>query len=295
MRAIVVEKHTAFFHRCHDSKIQALLERKDEAVERLVPAHQEHMNAVEEFQDALRDTTISVRRWVKGAGVRFDDTTDADIVITLGGDGTVLAASHSVGGNLPILGINSAPNHSIGFLCAAQKGGIHNALRDAMAKRHKPVELNRMQVSLNGVVVSNRILNDALFCDACPAATSRYIVHHGDVVEEHRSSGFWIGTAAGSTAATHSAGGSILDLASMDIQMVTREPYLPVHRDGTNDFEYKLRQCFVQEGSKLVVHSKMADGRLYIDGSHDPVSVGIGDVLTFEKSSAPLSLFMSDV
>jgi hypothetical protein len=81
-----------------------------------------------------------------------------------------------------------------------------------------------MCVTTNGRPVARRILNDALFCHASPAATSRYIVELGGVVEEHKSSGFWIGPAAGSTAAQRSAGGKIMPLTAQELQLVV-SPY----------------------------------------------------------------------
>ena len=84
----------------------------------------------------------------------------------------------------------------------------------------KAVHLSRMSVIRNGAPVSTRVLNDALFCHRSPAATTRYILKLGKLVEEQKSSGFWIGPAAGSTAAQRSAGGKILPLASTDLQLV---------------------------------------------------------------------------
>ena len=48
------------------------------------------------------------------------DASDADLVVAVGGDGTLLAASHNVV-DVPILGVNSAPGHSVGFFCAAKR------------------------------------------------------------------------------------------------------------------------------------------------------------------------------
>ena len=78
-----------------------------------------------------------------------------------------------------------------------------------------------MRVELNGESLHDRVLNEALFCHASPAATSRYILRvaradgaEPDVLadEEQKSSGLWVGPAAGSTAAQRSAGGSVLPL-----------------------------------------------------------------------------------
>ena len=58
-------------------------------------------------------------------------TEQFNLVFTFGGDGTLLAASHAVSG-VPILGVNSAPSHSVGFFCGAQSGGADKAICAAM-------------------------------------------------------------------------------------------------------------------------------------------------------------------
>ncbi len=100
---------------------------------------------------------------------------DYDLVVTVGGDGTVLGASHQLGPDVALLGVNSAPVSSVGFFCAARKGGVLPILARALAGKLAGVTLSRMRVELNDRVLHNRVLNEALFCHASPAATSRYI------------------------------------------------------------------------------------------------------------------------
>src|SRR5690606_40113643 len=97
------------------------------------------------------------------------------LVVTVGGDGTLLAASHSVH-DVPILGVNSAPRYSVGVFCAARAQGIRKTLADALEGRLPETRFSRMAVSVNGQVRSERVLNEALFCHAVPAATSNYIL-----------------------------------------------------------------------------------------------------------------------
>jgi NAD+ kinase len=141
-----------------------------------------------------------------------------------------------------------------------------------------------MTVVRNGTPVSARVLNDALFCHRSPAATTRYILTLGRKVEEQKSSGFWIGPAAGSTAAQRSAGGKILPLASPDLQFVVREPYTP---EGE---KLKLVRGLVSRGAELFVRSKMRDGRLFIDGPHEVVEIEMGDRLVFRRSAESLTV-----
>lgn len=264
----------------HDPHLTELLARHDPTVARLQGSHEQHERTVREVEETLAAlgadvTTVRPTEPVCASQV--------DLVVTVGGDGTLLAASHNVI-DVPILAINSAPSHSVGFFCGARQGEVAAVLPKALAGSLRRAELTRMKVTVNGAVVAARVLNDALFCHASPAATSRYILELGDVHEEQKSSGFWIGPAAGSTAAQRSAGGRVLPLTSQHLQLVVREPYTP-HGE-----RYKLRRALIAPGERLVVRSKIHDGRLFFDGPNDVVDVAFGDVIELSRASESLTL-----
>jgi NAD+ kinase len=270
-----------------DPHIQALLAEGDVTVSRLRASHEEHEATVGEVEDALARLGAEV---VPCGREELSITPEGfDLVVTVGGDGTLLHASHSVFG-VPVLGINSSPSHSVGFFCGARRGEAEPALRAALEGGVRSVRLTRMQVELNGEVVGPCVLNDALFCHSLPAATTRYILElrrEGDTkawVEEQKSSGFWIGPAAGSTAAQRSAGGRVLPLTSAKLQLVVREPYTPLGE------RYAMSRLLVGPGDELLVRSKTDDGRLFFDGPDRTVPVTRGDVMTFTQSPRPLSV-----
>jgi NAD+ kinase len=144
-----------------------------------------------------------------------------------------------------------------------------------------------MRVELNGRVLHDRVLNEALFCHECPAATSRYFLRVlGDrdrtlAGEEQKSSGVWVGPAAGSTAAQKSAGGRVLGLGARKLQFVVREPY-----QGGGALSMTLG--FVEEGQALSIKSKMRHARIFLDGDHIMHEVTIGDVVAMRRSAEPL-------
>ena len=282
-RVALIVKRSAFAmaQEQPDDPLHQLLKRGDPTVASVMGAHEEHSATVAEVNRALDDAGVEVTR-LRRSRSGFD-ATPFDLVITVGGDGTLLQASHSVG-TTPVLAVNSAPSHSVGFFCGARLGGVHKALTAALAGKLARVHLTRMQVVVDGEVVHSRVLNDALFCHQSPAATSRYIVEHNGVIEEHKSSGIWIGPAAGSTAAQRSAGGKVLPLASRSLQMVVREPYTP---DGR---AYQLARVLVKGGCVLRIRTKARRMRLYLDGPDRTVNVTVGQVLDFTQSSEPLDL-----
>jgi NAD+ kinase len=211
-----------------------------------------------------------------------------DLVVTVGGDGTLLSASHQVGPGTPLLGINSAPDHSVGFFCGASKGRTGAALHAALSGEMHATELTRMRVDLNGRCLHARILNEALFCHASPAATSRYIlrVQSGGRTEEEeqRSSGMWVGPAAGSTAAQRSAGGRVLPITSKDIQFVVREPYTPV------GVPLRLALGTIDESSRIEIRNKMRESKIFVDGHHIVYTATIGDVMILRRSDETLTV-----
>jgi NAD+ kinase len=281
-RVVVVVKRTAyrlFVEEDQDERITRLLKKNDPTVRKMRRSHDEHEGTIEEVDRALRKLGAEAI-WIRRAHAPFD-VDGARLVVTVGGDGTLLAASHRVG-TTPILGVNSAPSHSVGFFCGVKKGKVESAIAKALRGKMKAVELARMSVIRNGVPISTRVLNDALFCHRSPAATTRYIVKLGKTVEEQKSSGFWIGPAAGSTAAQRSAGGKILPLASTDLQLVVREPYTP---EGEM---LRLMRALVPKGKELLVRSKTREGRLFIDGPHESIEIEMGDRLVFRRSAESL-------
>jgi NAD+ kinase len=270
----------------NDTRVTALLEAGDETVRRMRPGHREHTETVDEVRRALVDLGVEASWHDRAPGFRVEGR--CDLVVTVGGDGTLLAASHGIGPGIPLLGVNSAPNHSVGFFCAARKGSVRQALAAALDGALRRTELTRMRVEVGGRVLHDRVLNEALFCHASPASTSRYILRLVDATsrvsseEEQKSSGLWVGPAAGSTAAQRSAGGRVMPLASHKLQYVVREPYRP----GVDALRMTLGT--IDEDEVLAIRSQMRQGRVFLDGDRIMHEVGIGDVVAMRRSDEPL-------
>jgi NAD+ kinase len=262
-----------------DARLRQLIKKGDPTVARLKTAHDSHQRTIDEVLEAFQ--RLGAVATEIGDSPSDLQSKDFDLVVTVGGDGTLLRASHFVS-NVPILGINSAPESSVGFFCAGRGGDAYEAIARALGHTLPGTVLARMKVTLAGKVVAKRVLNDALFCHASPAATSRYIIELGGVVEEHKSSGFWIGPAAGSTAAQRSAGGKILPLTSQDLQLVVREPYTPQGE------RHRVRRVLISPHETLTVRSKMREGAMFFDGPEEVVQPGFGDVVTFQRADEPL-------
>lgn len=264
-----------------DGRARQLLRKGHAAVKKWQPAHEQHVRTLDLVEETL-DRLGAEPLILHGSQAAFD-TRDAQLVVTVGGDGTLLAASHWVS-DVPILGVNSAPRFSVGFFCGAKGRPLPKMLGEALEGTCRSVRLQRMAVSINGQLRSERVLNEALFCHSEPAATSVYIIQAGRRKEEQRSSGLWVGPPAGSTAAIRSAGGRVLPLTSAQLQLVVREPYLAGGK------HYRLAHEIVGSRGGFTVISKMQSARVFLDGPYRRLSVRLGDEVRFEISSQPLNV-----
>lgn len=206
----------------------------------------------------------------------------ARLVISVGGDGTLLAASHWVTGAL-LLGVNSAPRSSVGYLTLTRRVRLARDLARIATGALQPQAVARVEVELEGKRLPPA-LNDVLIAHEQPAATSRYRVHLGRRAEDHRSSGLWVSTAAGSTAGIRSAGGRPMKLTERRLQFRARELYR-ARGDAA------LESGFVEEGRELAVESAMEAGWLFTDGARMAVRFPFGARATFRVAAQPLLLF----
>ena len=257
--------------------------------------HQAIIEAMWYSHEENQRTLAAVQAAFDGVGIPYDclyrgeltSVAGYNLVLSVGGDGTFLEVARYAG-DLPILGVNSDPERSTAFFCAANRSTIRPHLEALMAGKVGEVLLARMQVTINDRLLPYYVLNDLLVAHANPAAMTSYTLDIGSVSEPQRSSGLWIATAAGSTAAIRAAGGRILPLRSRKLQYLVREPY------NGDRCRYRLRKGTIGPETLLTVTSRTRRGRLFIDGPHLRFSLGLGDVLTVTTAATPLRVLGLD-
>jgi NAD+ kinase len=200
-----------------------------------------------------------------------------DLVICVGGDGTLLRTSHFVGGNTRIVGVNSVPKHSVGHLCALNPADVEQKLADIISEKRKPKTVRRLVARTNLGLQLPYALNDIYFGHQHPASASRYTI----TIEgpEHRtekqvSSGLWLATPAGSTAAIHSYGLGALDVGSDRFLLAVREPYAqPSHH-------LSMTKLLLDGNTQTVtLFSRMRHGIVCVDGPVTACVLGFGESL----------------
>ncbi len=145
------------------------------------------------------------------SGVFDNDYFDADFVISLGGDGTMLRAANRVGAKeIPVLGINMG---RLGFLADVLPDEIDTALQEIYTGQYKIEEHSVIMIETDGEFLegSPYALNDIALLkrDNASMITIRCCVD-GDYLVTYQADGLIVSTATGSTAYSLSNGGPII-------------------------------------------------------------------------------------
>ncbi len=265
-----------------NSRIKRLVKKNDQSVLAMRASHESHVATLVEVERACVAAGVDVKR-VYRARLRPPMLRDR-LVISVGGDGTLLDTSHKVE-HEHVLGVNSDTAHSVGFLCAAHKDSFAPILDELLRGAWQPTPLRRLSGTVDGKPLPFPVLNDILIAHKNPAATSRYLIEHRGVIEDHKSSGVWACTAAGSTAAMSAAGGTIVPLDDGRVQVRVREPFVA---DGPH---MRLASLWLGAGDELSIMSKMREGRVYLDGPHEIVDLPMGARLLLKDGAPPLNLY----
>jgi NAD+ kinase len=129
-----------------------------------------------------------------------------DILITIGGDGTILRALHNC--NIKIFGINAGV---VGFLTEVHLQSAVESLKRLLDSDFELDERIRLQPKLNDQVLEPAT-NEAVIHTADIAKMRLYQIQlNGVPVQSMRADGIIISTPTGSTSYSMSAGGPILD------------------------------------------------------------------------------------
>lgn len=145
---------------------------------------------------------------VPGTIERTGPDLEADIVVAVGGDGTVLeAARRALGSGLPVIGVNAG---NVGFLAEIQPDQIGSALDAIRAGEYTVSE--RMTLRAHAPGRTFDVLNDVVVEKEESQNIVRIrVLADGRSLVEYRADGVIVATPTGSTAYSFSAGGPLID------------------------------------------------------------------------------------
>lgn len=150
---------------------------------------------------------------VDAHSVPRDEIVDkVDLILVLGGDGTLLATARLMNGHpVPILPVNLG---GLGFLTSVTLDELYPILETVFQGKHRISDRILLQVEIvrgGKVMQSNRALNDLVLNKAAMARITDFDLYIDDgYVCSYKGDGLIISTPTGSTAYSLAAGGPIL-------------------------------------------------------------------------------------
>jgi len=227
---------------------------------------------------ALDDATLRARN---AGDPAFHPEAPYDLVVVLGGDGTLLAVARTLAAPVPILGVNLG---NLGFLTEINRGELYPSLVQVLAGRFKTEERSLFDVELqrNGSgTVSFRVLNDAVITKSALARIIELTLRlDGHLIARFRADGLIISTPTGSTAYNLSAGGPIV---SPLLPVAVLTPICP--------HALSLRPIVVPDTGaiEITLETQREEVYLTLDGQ-EGTSLGYRDVVRISRSPSKIRL-----
>jgi NAD+ kinase len=214
--------------------------------------------------DTIGDAVQRFERAAQAAGAEVVDDGDVDLLVVLGGDGTMLRAlKHSLDTGAPVLGVNFG---RVGFLTALDDSELERGLARVFGGEYTVVELPTLEIELGGE--THTAVND---CVATSSTIGRMVTLGWSVGGEDLGTlscdGVIVSTPSGSTAYNLSNGGPVL-VWGLDAMVVT---FIAPH-------SLHARPLVVPRSSDVVAENKTIDVPLTVlaDG-HEIGRLGLGE------------------
>ena len=247
-----------------------------------------------ELEDWLRRRGVDPV-WSAEASTLFDSGTrstadraqlpvQSDLVVVLGGDGTLLAMAKAIAESekdVPILAVNFG---SLGFLTEITRPELFDAL-DAVLAGRVSHDLRMMLCAVAPRGVSHMALNDVVFSRTALSRMIELSVSVGDqFVTAVKADGLIVATPTGSTAYNLAAGGPIVHPAMDALVLTPIAPHTLTNRPIVIPAERDVRVTSTS--------SNAGDVHVTMDGQTG-FPLQEGDELTITRAKKPLRLVRS--
>jgi NAD+ kinase len=232
--------------------------------------------------------TIDRERIEHETGCAVDTVADhdlarnADLILVLGGDGTMIATARTIGDvEVPVIGVNYG---GLGYLAEFRIEEMFSALELILAGNYELESRLMLDVELrrgDELITHNRVLNDVVLNKSALARIIEIETYlNNQFVNSFRADGLIVSTPTGSTAYNLSAGGPIV-YPSMNAVVIT--PICP--------FTLSNRPIVVPDDSVIEVRlmTKNEEVALTLDGQVG-FPLQVGDRLAIRKSETTFNL-----
>ncbi|HEV3405972.1 MAG TPA: NAD(+)/NADH kinase [Candidatus Dormibacteraeota bacterium] len=209
------------------------------------------------------------------------DLKGADLILTLGGDGTFLAGARlAAPKGIPVLGVNLG---RLGFLTELEHDQLEEGFRRYLAKDYRIEERNMLQVVLSrgGRTLARAIgLNEVVVDHSGDARILRLEIDvGGQRVGVIDADGAIVATASGSTAYALASGGPILEPTLRDLVLVPMSP-----------FALTVRPIVFAPGQDITLRVVRGPAEMRVDGGIRGRTVAPGDVVRCGSYERPLKV-----
>lgn len=252
-------------------------------VEDLRKGHAEHYASLNKIREVLVKYGIQFDRTYMPYS-EYEDFKDKDLIISVGGDGTVLNTSHYILDETPVLTVKSAKG-STGELCEIDAEGFESALEKILHDNFKIEKWTRAEgrFGKRKILALNEIYVGAGF----NPSVARYELTYRGKSEFQMSSGIMMATGTGSTGwycnAVRGEINRTFPRTAKELRFCVREPKVTA--------KYEMLHGTLLPDEVLMIKSKMnIDGCISFDGDTDKRMYPFkrGDMLEVKISDKPL-------
>lgn len=172
------------------------------------------------------------------------------LVLSFGGDGTLLLTFHELRRKVLVMGINCGNK---GFLQAYNHGEIEEAIEAIVKKKFVAEERTRITARIDGRKVGEA-LNEVVIVPSKAGRILHYTLKIGKVERKEAGDGMIVATPTGSTAHALSAGGPIVKGNAAVFVVVSMNPVDWKHRPLIiNDHEKVVVSSFEKMGAQAIL------------------------------------------
>jgi NAD kinase len=248
--------------------------------------HSEHYNSIKIIKDALEKHNISYHV-VYMPYAAHEEFIGRDLVIAVGGDGTVLNTARYIRDNTPLLTVKSEGD-SVGALCTIKAKDFVETFEKILSGNFR-IELwnraegkfgNKTDIALNEIAIGTKHFN----------GMATYEVKFGDKKEIQRSSKIIVSTGAGSTGwynNIHNSNG-VFHPSISELRFTVSE--------SIKSHNYKMLHGHVMPGDVLEIVSLMdTEGTISFDGDKNKrmYNFPIGQKICIKISDKPLHMIFT--